>query len=121
MESDTRAYSGLERRRKPRIAIPFRARVHGVDAYGEQFEDETVTDNLSANGLFFKLQRRLNEKQKINLIIRLATPDKPTAPVVEVQGEVLRLEPQPNGVYGVAVGFKSFQFIDSFNFTKSVT
>ncbi|HKX27186.1 MAG TPA: PilZ domain-containing protein [Blastocatellia bacterium] len=98
----------LERRSKQRIKNPFPALVRGLTAGGKQFELRTVLDNLSAGGLYLRLPERIETGHRLSIMIQLSnglTGGRPGLRVL-VHGEVLRVEPQPGGIYGLAVAFK---------------
>lgn len=97
-------YHGAERRRKPRLYMPFPATVHGVNASGVAFEAHTHLDNLSAGGTYFRITQRVEEGAKVFMVTRLSldlTGEAP-APRVAIRGVVLRVEPQSDGTFGVA-------------------
>ena len=102
-----------ERRRKPRIDIPFPAKVKGVDANGEAFETNSVLDNFSAGGLYLRLACSLNQGAELLVFVELptASEDKAGASLIETKGVVLRAEPKPDGACGVAVGFERYRFL----------
>jgi len=104
----------LERRRKARVEVPFRATVQGRDGAGCPFEALTVADNLSAGGLYLRLLREVREGA--NLLINLSLAGEAAAPEshglgLEVYGRVIRVAPVPGGAFGVAVTFTSSIFI----------
>lgn len=103
----------IDGRNKPRICDPFPVTVHGVDADGAKFEFETVIDNISAGGLYFRLTRCVDPGVELLLVIRLstATMDGAAAPNVVATGVVLRAEPKPGGTCGVAVAFTHHHFL----------
>ena len=103
----------MEQRRHPRIYEPFPILVHGVDARGEEFELETVLDNFSAGGLYMRLLWRVAVGAKLFAVVRLAADPLAweAAPCVAVRGVVRRVEPQPNGTYGVGVAFTRHRFL----------
>ena len=102
-----------ERRSKPRIEGPFSAIVHGVDAGGETFEVYTVIDNLSARGLYLRLNQRLEPGTTLFTVTSLLNPGKirEFAPRLALHGVVLRTELKPGGVCGVAVVFSHHRFL----------
>lgn len=102
-----------DRRSKPRIDIPFPARVQGVDANGESFEIDSLLDNLSASGLYLRMARSANQGVELLVLVQLraASFDNAEASQIEARGLILRAEPQANGACGVAVGFTSHRFI----------
>jgi c-di-GMP-binding flagellar brake protein YcgR len=102
-----------ERRSKPRIDIPFPARVQGVDANGESFEIDSLLDNLSAGGLYLRMARTLNQGAQLLVLVQLSVNsfDEPGASQIEARGVILRAELQADGACGVAVGFTKHRFI----------
>lgn len=102
-----------EQRAKPRIAAPFRTTVQGIDAMGVAFEENTVLDNLSSDGLYLRLRRQLLVGAKLSFFIQMSvTPaeDESMRNVV-AEGRVLRADALSNGAYGVAVSFISRRFL----------
>ena len=112
---DNRAasHSTVERRREERIQTPFPAAVRGVDANRESFEINTVIDNFSANGLYLRLAQRVEEGVKMVITAHLSTSPngKSSGPVVLLRSKVLRVEPKPGGVYGLALAIMHRRFL----------
>ena len=111
MESRSSAsagYAGEDRRRKPRIQEPFPAKVRGIDWRGDPFEVEALLDNLSAGGLYLRVNRRMEAGVRLFIFFRLATRLTPEAKGLRVaaRSRVLRSEPQHDGACGVAVAFE---------------
>jgi len=102
-----------ERRRKPRIDIPFSAKVRGIDANGEAFELDSVLDNFSAGGLYLRMARSLNQGAELLVLVHLptASDDKTGTSLIETQGVILRAETHTDGACGVAVAFKKHKFL----------
>ena len=102
-----------ERRIKPRINLPFAAKVRGVDANGEAFETDGVLDNFSAGGLYLRMARSLKQGADLLVLVELptASADNAGASQIEAQGVILRAEPQANGGCGVALAFTKHRFI----------
>jgi hypothetical protein len=105
--------NGEERRHHPRIYEPFPVTVRGVDADGQAFTLNTVVDNFSAGGLYLRLSRRVAPGAKLFAIVRLSTSQAPevAAARVATRGILLRVEPQPAGVWGAAVAFTRHRFL----------
>lgn len=105
-------YDDEERRGKLRIPGPFPAVVRGVDGRGEAFETDTVLDNLSAGGLYFRLIPQVEQGAKIFVAVQLSmAPNKEaTRSRLAVLGVTLRVEPQPSGIWGTAVAFTRHRF-----------
>jgi hypothetical protein len=99
-----------ERRGKPRIHVPFPAKVRGVDKNGEPFDVETMLDNLSGRGFYLRMMPSVEEGAKLTVVITLSTIAR-DAPRVRVQGTALRVETKPGGVCGVAATFSHPHFL----------
>jgi hypothetical protein len=102
-----------ERRQKPRINMPFIAKVQGVDISGKEFGVYTLLDNISATGLYMKLSREVESGSKLFSIVRLATYWTEQEPVarIAVRGVVLRVEPEEFGLCGIALRFTRHRFL----------
>jgi hypothetical protein len=99
--------SGKERRRGPRISFPFPARVRGTDTSGKPFRLDTLIENLSAEGLYLKMNWGIMSGTELTIAIRLsaASVELMNSTSVAIRGIVLRTELQPDGTCGVAVKF----------------
>ncbi len=112
MEENNAQVTIVERRRKPRINCQYSATVHGQDAKGKKFEDSAKLANLSATGLFMWINREVQQGQKIFVIVRLNSDLlKDTTPRIATNGIVTRVEPQADGVMGVAIKFQRYRFL----------
>jgi hypothetical protein len=102
-----------ERRRHSRLDKPFPVSVRGVDAGQEVFESQTVLANLSAGGLYVCLTQRVAPGAKLFAVIRLSISLRSGAPApcVAVRGVVRRVDPLPDGRYGVGVAFTRHRFL----------
>lgn len=102
-----------KRRREDRIQTPFPAIVRGIDTNCEAFEVNTVIDNFSANGLYLRLAQRVEEGAKMSITARLSTAsaEKSSGPVVLLRSKVLRVEPKPGGIYGLALAIIHRRFL----------
>lgn len=103
----------LERRRKPRIFQPFHVQVSGKDIQGETFEVGTVLDNMSTIGIYLKLDRSVALGVKLHTVIRLSTASFEELEIAKVAAEtvVVRTEPLPNGLWGLALMIVKRRFI----------
>ncbi len=103
----------VERRRKPRINCQYQATVHGQDAKGKKFEETAKLANLSATGLYLWLKRDVQIGQKIFVIVLLNSEfaREATTPRIATNGIITRVEPQSDGVMGVAVKFQRYRFL----------
>jgi hypothetical protein len=108
MAEVTRSANAGERRKKERIYIPFPAAVEGVDINGEEFNINTVLDNLSSNSLYLRLMPCVKPGSKIAVRFKLSTSGTEGRPVssVSVRGTVIRSDEKPGGACGIAIKFK---------------
>lgn len=107
-------YEGAERRRKLRIYRPFTAAVRGFNVARERFKISTNIDNISGGGLYLWLpQQQLAPGAELFIVVRFSSAPVQTAPAarVAIRGRVLRLEPQPIGICGVAVRITRHRFL----------
>jgi hypothetical protein len=86
--------------------------VEGQDSAGRPFKIETVLDNLSVTGLYFRVIPQLKQGTALSIVIRLSGSIAKVgpAPTIKIEGTVLRVEPK-NGACGVAVAINSHRFI----------
>ena len=54
-------------RRSDRILTPIQIRVSGVDAFGDTFEEQTITVSVNKHGACISLQHMLRPEQEINI------------------------------------------------------
>ncbi len=104
----------IERRRKPRTSCPFIARVRGVDTGGEVFDLHTITDNLSASGLYMRMPREFEEGGKLFIVIHLSDAKKIESEqggCIAMRGVVVRTDSYPDGLCGIGVKFSHHRFI----------
>ena len=106
-------YAGPERRGKPRIREAFPVKVTGRDASGQAIKAGIQIENLSASGLYLALQQKVAQGARLTLIVHFCSrfTGKRRAARVSARGVVVRVEPRPNGTYGLAVAFKSHRFL----------
>jgi len=97
----------VERRSKPRIYGPIPAMLHCRDTSGESFEIETELDNLSAGGLYVRMERRLDVAASLFALIRFAGME------IEATGVVKRVDSQPKGSFGFGVAFENYRILSS--------
>ena len=93
----------VERRRKPRITLPFPITVRAVAANGTRFTTTVVVDSLSCQGLAFRLAQPIKPTARLFVLVRLscAVSDAPS-PHVAGHLHVLRVAQGPHGEYAVA-------------------
>lgn len=99
----------VERRKKPRISLPFVVKVRGVDTEGKSFVADTVVDNLSTGGIHVHLPFRVSAGQELLIMIRLSVSTTANAVRVQARGPVVRVEPKPHQSFGVALAFIEYR------------
>src|SRR5438128_1397838 len=100
---------GGERRRHPRRSGPSPGRVRGVDVQGEAFELNTVLESFSAGGLYVRLRWRVAPGARLFAVVRITLALDPT--IAGPRGRVVRVEPQPEGQWGVGMQFTRHCFL----------
>jgi hypothetical protein len=102
-----------ERRGGLRIDGPYPALVRGAGTNGERFSEDTFVENLSARGLYLKLEREVAEGTRLFLVVQLATgPGDLPPPRVAIRGSVARVDPRPEGGCGLALVISGHRFLD---------
>jgi hypothetical protein len=102
-----------ERRKKPRICVPFSALVRGWNEDGERFKELVKLENLSASGLYFKTNKGYQPGGKVCVTILLSfvpQPDRQEVCSLSTLGEVKRVDRNSGSGYGVAIQIQSCEF-----------
>jgi hypothetical protein len=94
-----------ERRLSPRVEASYPVRLKGVETGGRRFKEETLVQNLSSGGLYLRLTRAVPIGSDVALVARLSTTGLAASVRLAARGTVLRVEPKPDGAFGVAVKF----------------
>jgi PilZ domain len=100
----------VERRAKQRIAEPFPVRAWAVDAAGNPFNVECVVLNMSAIGIYLRMEREMVAGEWISLVVQLLNGPSTGTPVA-VYGTVLRDDPLGDGSHGIAVVIREHRFL----------
>lgn len=101
----------VERRAKPRLNCSYPALLRGVSSEGMRYEGRALLTNLSAGGMYLLTRRQAHLSEQVKISVRLATSplNKQEAPYITASGSVVRVEPRPDGSYGVAVQLHSYR------------
>jgi len=77
-----------------------------TDAAGRLWRLDVVLDNLSAGGMYLRLNQSVRQDAYLSIAVRLSTAAR-TTPAMRLvaRGVVLRAEPLPDGTWGLAVEF----------------
>ena len=87
--------------------------MRGVDDTGKTFETHTYLDDLSASGVYFRIAQQVLEGARLLIVTRLSTDadkEKPAARLA-IRASVVRVEPQPDGMFEVAAKILRYRFL----------
>ena len=103
----------IEQRRKARIKEHFPVKVQGIDEEGQAFSLETRSEDISANGLFLLLKRRVEKGMKLLITVKLtiARSDDVVARQVAMHSIVVRAEPVADDLWGVGLTCTHHRFL----------
>ncbi len=104
--------TNYEKRSKPRINCDYPACVKGCDVDTAKFKEDSRLTNLSAGGLFMRVNRNIEYGSSVSVIIYLTSTSITTdTPKLSTKGTVVRTEPHVDGSCGVAVQFTNYRFL----------
>ncbi len=93
-------------RASPRTHTSFVVTIRGVDAYGQALDVDTMLDNLSGSGMYVRISRSVERGQPVAVGIRFAeTGTLGRVARVAARGVVVRVDPTPDGIFGLAIAF----------------
>jgi hypothetical protein len=95
-----------ERRRETRLYGFYPLLIRVKKSSGQQLNTHSVADNVSSGGLYFQSPQALSVGQKIFTFIQL-----PEGTGIAARGRVLRNEPQPLDLAGMAIHFSHTRII----------
>ncbi len=103
----------VERRGKPRVRCSYPATVRWHPKGGGRLEARAVLADMSANGMYFRTQRYVQPGETVFIIVRMSTTpfSYTNAPQLAASGHVVRVEPKPDGTYGVALQLMNHRFV----------
>ncbi len=90
----------MEMRKSARVCGSFPVRIRGVDDSGYPFKSNSLVDNISSGGLYMQLGRQVAVGSKLFVVVQFVV-----GATVAARGRVVRVEPRPHGLSGVAVRF----------------
>jgi hypothetical protein len=109
---ESKLYTTIERRNKPRVACDYPAIVKGSDLQENMYEENGQLANLSRGGLYMLVNRYFEYNAKLSVTIHLAgAPIDEDIPKLATKGIVVRTEQKTNGTYGVAIKFEQYRFL----------
>jgi hypothetical protein len=98
-----------ERRRHPRIYVPFPATVEGTNSEGATFQFSTKLDDLGARGLRLRVTEKVKVSSEMKVTVKLSVI-KDFSGEVTINGKVIRVVVKPGGAYEVAMKIEKHQF-----------
>ena len=103
---------GAERRGTSRITYPFPLLIRWAGADGRESAFNTVLDNMSATGLYFRLVGEVRVGAEVECAVSLgsAAAREEPAPSIHLKGVVVRAEGRQPGVCGVGVAITRHRF-----------
>jgi len=104
-----KAQRAFERRTTPRVSGPIPAVTLDAIASGQKLGAYAELENLSAGGFYLRLARPAEHGEKLSVIAQISHA------IILLRGTVLRVEPQTDGAYGLAVEitqYRIFSLID---------
>ena len=104
----------IEQRTKPRVDCSYPAIVRGHTTGGTKFETRAILSNMSANGMYLRTKRHVQQGEVLFVVVRLST-----APLsghdethrLAASGKVVRIEPKADGTYGIALQLHQYRFL----------
>ena len=102
-----------ERRFLSRLFAPYSARLWGVDIAGQAWQEDVILENLSAAGLYLRLNRSVEKDAPVAVTVSLSNAPVLKAPplLLTARGVVRRTDTQPDGSCGVAMEFSRRQIV----------
>ena len=103
-----------DRRSKPRIDCSYPAIVQGLDVRGRKFRTNATLTNLSANGLHLVFMSDVQPDNNLFVLFRCSKTGplgKQRAPLIAVEGEIIRSERPAPGLHRLAVKITHNRFL----------
>ena len=113
MTSYTETEYSVERRSKPRMECAFPAVVRQSGSGTTRFQEQATLLNLSGNGLYLRMNRRVEVGQALFVVARfsnVAESDLRTTRIA-FRGTVVRSEARSDGMCGIAIMFNQHRFL----------
>ena len=114
MEQLLGAIQTIERRSKPRIDCSYPAIIQGQDANGKKFRVNATLTNISATGLCLLLKPEVQSKPDLFVLFRCSSTGplgKGKAPLIAVEGNIVRSRSSLKGMREVAVKIRRNRFL----------
>lgn len=100
-----------ERRKAQRFPLQLPLQVGWRETEGSVQKSASIRD-ISANGIYFKLDSRLAEDSKVEFYVRLEIEGAPGGGVwLHCVGSIVRVEPEETGSVGVGARIDRYRFL----------
>jgi hypothetical protein len=102
-----------ERRCKPRVNCSYPAVVRAERSNGIHHETPAVLSNMSASGMYLRLNCCIAPGSPVNLKVRLSTAPlgESNPPIIAASGKVVRSELLKDGTYGIGIQLNRYRFL----------
>ena len=103
-----------ERRLKPRIDCSYPAIIQGQDVSGRKFRANATLTNMSATGLCLLLKPEIQSRPDLFVLFRCSSTGplgKGKAPLIAVEGNIVRSRSSLKGMREVAVKIRRNRFL----------
>jgi hypothetical protein len=109
----TRFPNPADRRTKPRLDCTYPVVLRQRQGGGNVVESQATITNISASGMYLRTQHYIPRGQTLFIMARLSNQPSEiaSAPNLAATVEVVRVEPKPDGSYGVAVRMQRHRFV----------
>lgn len=102
-----------ERRTKPRINCSYPVVLRTHHDRGKKTENHATITNISATGIYLRTHNFIPRGQSLFFMARLSNlpAEKALAPNLAATGQVVRVEPKPDGSYSVAIRMLRYRLV----------
>jgi len=109
----TRFINPEDRRAKPRMDCDYPALLRQRLVDGGTIERLVTISNIIASGMYLRTQHYVPRGQILFILTRLSNKSskKSEAPNLAASAKVVRVEPKPDGSYGVAIRLQRYRLV----------
>lgn len=114
VEQQSKSTQIIERRAKRRIYASYPAIVQGKDVSGKKVRTSATLINFSSIGLCLIIKPQIHLQDELFVLFRCSVTGslgKSKAPVIAIQGNVIRYSMTPQGMQSVAVKIRQSRFV----------
>lgn len=114
METSSSTNQVADRRTKPRINCSYPAIIQGLDENGQKFRTKATLTNMSAIGLCIESNSECQPGKEMFVLFRCSSTGPlgaSKAPLIAVNGDVVRIDKTGRGVYTIGVKINHNRFL----------